>query len=324
MCINVLGLSNESSSKKYNIDEIKQAYRKKVLEVHPDKPSGNNTDFVKVQNAYDFLVGSETNDCSFTDENHENTIKYMNIMFSILKNFSNIMKFVKENFNDDKFEEMKTKFKESNDKNENNYKMRNEKNYKMRNENPNLRLTISVTLNELYVEHGKKITIRYIDKGNIMRKRLIFFPFSNYVPLLVYEGLGDWNTKEECYGDVTITLNILENEDYIINSCINSLDLLRAFSISVSDYYTKFTLTFDHFGETISLTHTPYLDGSEIILEEKGLHGKKYINEGTEDDLKNITRTRGDLYIIFNVDFKSYNPSKYGLDIINEIFPSLL
>jgi len=317
ICINVLGLSKETSSKKYSMDEIKQAYRKKVLEVHPDKPSGNNTDFVKVQNAYDYLIGSDTNDCSFTDENNENTIKYMNIMFSILKNFSNIMKFVKENFNDDKFEDMKTKFKESNDKNENNDKMRNENNDKMNKEN--LHLSISVTLNELYVEHGKKITIRYIDKGNIMRKRLIFFPFSNYVSLLVYEGLGDWNEIGECYGDVTITLNILENQYYIINSCINSLDLLRAFSISVSDYYTKFTLTFDHFGETISLIHTPYLDGSEIILEEKGLHGKK-----NEDDLTKITRTRGDLYIIFNVDFKSYNPSKYGLDVINELFPSLL
>jgi len=308
ICINALGLSNETSSKKYSMDEIKQAYRKKVLEVHPDKPSGNNTDFVKVQKAYDYLIGSETNEFPFTNENNENAIKYMNIMFSIFNNFSNIMKFVKENIKDSKFEEMKTKCKETNENKD-----------KMKQENPNLHLSISVTLNELYVEHGKKITIRYIDKGNIIRKRLIFFPFSNYVTLLVYEGLGDWNMKEECYGDVTITLNILENEDYIINSCINSLDLLRAFYISVSDYYTTFTLTFDHFGETISLTHTPYLDGSEVILEEKGLHGKK-----NENDLKKINRTRGDLYIIFNVDFKSYNPSKYGLNIINEIFPSLL
>ena len=38
--------------------EIKAAYRKRLLESHPDKPGGSDTDFVVVKQAYDTLIGA--------------------------------------------------------------------------------------------------------------------------------------------------------------------------------------------------------------------------------------------------------------------------
>jgi hypothetical protein len=47
----VLGLKRSASD-----EDIKQAFRTKVLEVHPDKPGGSNEEFIKVREAYECLI----------------------------------------------------------------------------------------------------------------------------------------------------------------------------------------------------------------------------------------------------------------------------
>jgi len=39
-----------------NIDDLKKAYRKKALKVHPDKTGGDSSEFLKVKDAYDKLM----------------------------------------------------------------------------------------------------------------------------------------------------------------------------------------------------------------------------------------------------------------------------
>ena len=36
--------------------EIKQAFRRRALEVHPDKPGGSHEEFIKVREAYECLI----------------------------------------------------------------------------------------------------------------------------------------------------------------------------------------------------------------------------------------------------------------------------
>lgn len=47
-CRAILGLADI-----YTLKEAKQAYRKKVLQTHPDRNNGSNTEFLKVNKAYE-------------------------------------------------------------------------------------------------------------------------------------------------------------------------------------------------------------------------------------------------------------------------------
>jgi curved DNA-binding protein CbpA len=65
-CRRILGLAE-----KYTLKEAKQAYRKKVLQTHPDRNQGNNSEFLKVNKAYEVLQGFLAN--GGTTNNHQRT-----------------------------------------------------------------------------------------------------------------------------------------------------------------------------------------------------------------------------------------------------------
>ena len=47
----ILGVDHDAS-----LSEIKQAYREKILETHPDKVGGDGSEFIKIQEAYQCLI----------------------------------------------------------------------------------------------------------------------------------------------------------------------------------------------------------------------------------------------------------------------------
>tara|TARA_R110000824_G_scaffold102604_2_gene244103 strand:- start:54 stop:410 length:357 start_codon:yes stop_codon:yes gene_type:complete len=47
----VLGVDEDSDD-----EDIKKAFRKKALQHHPDKPNGSKEEFIKIREAYEYLI----------------------------------------------------------------------------------------------------------------------------------------------------------------------------------------------------------------------------------------------------------------------------
>ena len=52
-------------SKDTPLDEIKRSFRKRILECHPDKKNGSNTEFIKLKTAYDDVIKWKTASINF-------------------------------------------------------------------------------------------------------------------------------------------------------------------------------------------------------------------------------------------------------------------
>ena len=271
---------NLDPSVPFSDDDVKKAYRKKAFQVHPDKSPQNppNDDFIQVKMARDFLLNDDINE-----------IPSFNLYAEFIeKAIKGIKRFMKE-----KFEEMKT---EDDDKKNDNYKT------------IDIHLKIDITLHELYCDKGKKITYRYLDESGELLLRSIYISCINYEIQRRFIGFGDWDSNTKTYGDLTINMHIDCPKHYVINSCIDKLDLIRSIPISLYDYYYGFKTEINHFNETIKIEHNPHYHGRDIIVEQKGLQGEK---------------SRGDLYLLFEIDFTWCNEDVMCEDSMKKTFPSL-
>ena len=164
-------------------------------------------------------------------------------------------------------------------------------------------------MSELYSEKGKKVTFRYIDNQGGSSVRTVYVSFVDYHLKRTYPGFGDWSANDKSFGDLTIELRIKPEKAYIINTCIDKLDLIRSIPISVHDYYYGFETDLQHFNEVVRIRHNPSTDGVDTVFSQKGLQGK---------------HGRGDLYVLFEVDFKHCVRDKMCKDTISTFFPSLI
>lgn len=307
MAYKILGIDPSVTA---TANEIKKAYKKKALDVHPDKLISSNLEandeFLKVNAAYEFLM--KNNEGSFFTEDNNgrggiDTINYIilickfcnsfrKLFDNIVTNYNQYESFVKRNSNIDR--EMDDEFFDANDH--------------MNQEMYDINVTIDVTLNELYDECGKKIKVKYNDENGERKTHILIIPFVDYQKRRCYKMKGDWNKHNECYGDLYVYLNICELSSYVINDCIDKHDLVYSYDISVYDYYKGFQFEFNHFGEDIGVNHNPFETKSmEIVMHEKGLQGKN---------------KRGDLYVIFNVNMNICN-NDANFNELKTYFPSV-
>jgi len=268
-------------------EDIKRAYRKKALEVHPDKTLETSTDeFTNVQLARDYLL-----------EHGKNQFTLGMCSDLVEKAIYEIKQFMKKQQQETKPDDVDDSSGDDEFFDSNSH------------QTFDVHLVLDVTIHELYSEKGKKITVRYLNEEGCYSVRTIYIAFVDYQIHRVFDGYGDWNLLDGVFGDLIVELNIKHNSNYIINTCIDKLDLIRYNKISISDFYYGFETELTHFNETIKITHNPSLNGADLVLHNKGLQGKIQ---------------RGDLYIIFDVDFKRYDMDKMCKDRLYEFFPSLL
>jgi DnaJ-class molecular chaperone len=294
----ILGLDASVYHTQY---DIKFAFKKIALKVHPDKTAKNDTrEFMKAKLAYDYLKGCTEKgrinpDCDF------NNINYYEILQKLFKVFgSAIATAASDNiFYDNEEDDI---FYDANDDEEHHQQ-----------QSYDIHLKVDVSLNELHSELGKRMKIKYNDENGSTSTRIVIVSFVDYEHKYVYSGYGDWDPKNVRFGDLIMVLSVRDHPDYIINTYIDKHDLIRCFDISVSDYYFGFTKEFDHFGETLTIEHTPYVDGSEKVMYGTGLQSKG---------------KRGDLYIIFKLNMHALRidrvESVSDMTELKNYFPSLI
>lgn len=284
-------------------DEIKRAYKKKALNVHPDKlASKSNEEFLKVNAAYEFLC-KNNNEPLFSGNSNEYSMNYIILFCKFCNVFKNFLNDVMINYNQYDFDLKKNDTKDENESGDIFYDTE-DINYDIY----DITVKIDVTLKDLYNEFGKKVKVKYYTMHNKTDIHTIIIPFIDYEMKRVYHQKGDWNKKLECYGDLYVYLNIVDCNKYVINHYIDKRDLVYSYDISVYDYYNGFEFDFKHFGEDIKICHNPLeKHNSDIVINEKGLQGKN---------------KRGDLYIIFNVNMKMYNQDVKFEDL-KKYFPSM-
>ena len=260
-------------------DEIVKAYRKKALECHPDKTQNTtNNEFTKVSLAKEYLINNKT---ASAEPDTTQMAVLISRMFTSFKTFL-VNKMQEEKFFDP--EPVPTTYI--------------------------IHLELKVSLHELYTEGGKKLTVRYKTKFDEYDTHVIYVSFIDYQMLNLYAGYGDWNPFENKYGDLHVKLDISIPEHFMINNCIDKLDLIRNIHISVYDYYYGFEKTLTHFNDTLCIKHVPAHHGMDISFAKKGLQGKHGY--------------RGDLFILFHVDMTTYDEKHFCKETLQHAFPSLI
>jgi DnaJ-class molecular chaperone len=134
-----------------------------------------------------------------------------------------------------------------------------------------LSFVIDVTIKELYHECGKKLKIKCKGHHNDVIHQTIYISFDPYTLKYTFNGLGDWDSTVSTYGDVVVTLNIVEDNEYSINTILDRYELIRTIEIDLYEYYYGVSMTLDHYGDSIDIKHTPYTDGLDIYVPNFGL-----------------------------------------------------
>uniref|UniRef100_A0A6C0CV37 J domain-containing protein n=1 Tax=viral metagenome TaxID=1070528 RepID=A0A6C0CV37_9ZZZZ len=177
--------------------------------------------------------------------------------------------------------------------------------------NTDIHIHLNVTLKELYFENGKKMKVKYKREDGEMDVHIVFLSFWDYSTQYVFEHKGDWNVFDGVYGNLIVYLDIKDCGPYVINSYIDKYDLIRTMSISISDYYLGIDTMIDHFHEEVPIQFNPLEDNvCSCIIKNKGLR------KGND--------SRGDLYIIFDIDLKHHNPDTIKNINLRDIFPTLV
>ena len=272
-------------------DDIKKAYKKCALRKHPDRNNGNTSDFQDLQTARDFLISSES--LKTHGRNKTFNFNYSNtsiIMFKLLKIC--IIEYLKRKWssNDMKYKGQSYYSDSDSISDDEFYDVEEtcigDKNEIEKQSCSKLKISIEVTVKELYTEHGKKINIKCLGKNGEKITRTIYISFEPYEVCYTYKGIGDWDYKIKDYGDVVVITNVL-NDICFINPVLDSYELVRNIKIDLYEYYYGFKCTLEHYGTNIDLNHIPFSKGMDLYLQNKGLLKK----DGT----------RGGLYIVFTI-----------------------
>lgn len=308
IALTTLGLD---AHKQHTVDDIKRAFRSKALLHHPDKSRSStvhdsSSEFVRISAAYHFLINEKT------DHNNEEILNKYEIFVKITQTFLYLLnKFLHdssplEHQGDDNSDYRGTGhdtdadgansvssddcyYETEEGRVDDNYYDNKEA---AKHHNP-LQVCIDITIDELYLESGKKLKLKIMDENSRIQSRDILIPFVDYRPCMIFHECGDWNNHKKCYDDLVLTLNIASHPNYSIHECMNPFDLIRSFDISVSEYFDDMQFGFNHFGEFLQLRHSPWKDGKDLILKGKGL--------------KKTNSERGDLYVLLNVDLTISN-----------------
>jgi DnaJ-class molecular chaperone len=333
----ILGINNNA-----NKEEIKSAYKSLVLKFHPDKNNNIDAqeNFQKIQLSYQILSDQEKrkkyDQLTNNQKNQiiDNIKKILHDLFNkkilsqiivddniksyLINNqyeelrsyvYNKIYIFLMSKFNIED-DDLTSIFIKSNDnKNEKYYDvMGNASSYETSDfsdthtSEVNLQITINTTLEEIYLDKLKELTIhrhRYINSNYILEEKKLLVPL--YDDKYIFNNEGDQiknKNNDYSYGNVIVKIRC-KKHNFILR--VNDYDLLLFLPISLFEIFNGFKKRIKYFNnEIITLISnnplTEYkFDGNklEIILDNYGI---PYNNNGIKKKGKLI------IYLLLNKD----------------------
>lgn len=316
-----------STSHEYTVDDFKRAYRQKVLRCHPDKTNGCDDDFIRVKEAYEYLITS-------TPDFDHTKFDYTDIdTKAVLRDMAKFFCKVVAEFMHDKQEESKEEEEQENEKEKHEQHKAepqpqstnsqsttsNDECFYDSSTSFEVTLKIKVPLADLYTEEGKRLVYKYKHSDGTLKRQHVYVSFRDYSSRSVFHGKGDWDVSNNEYGDLVVEMRVTHQEPYVIDDCLNRLDLTRMVWMSIGDFYTGFEYTFDHFGESLTVK----VDSPKTIYDCSCVVAGKGLKSRNDCD-------RGDLVILFKVDLSHHktvnsdDDKSAFVNIVKELFPSKL
>jgi DnaJ-class molecular chaperone len=274
--LKVLGLGNKVSKK-----DIRLAYHKLALKYHPDKNAESDLVlFHEIQKSYETLISllpfdNENAEIDVTDQKSE---EYWSEFLSLmLKEMTTFMQ--KQKTQPSKSHQRK-KSHDDNVLHRSNMATDTQVLAKTS-------INIDATIEDLYFGHIKKIKYVYLPWGNLeYLKDEVYISLKGYQHTYIFPSKGDF-VSETSRCDLIINLNILPHDFCYVDTIFNQYDLYIDYHMSLSEYYLRTFLAFEHFKEVIDI---PYYVGKKMhVVHGKGL---PYIKDNVE--------LRGDLYVHFH------------------------
>jgi DnaJ-class molecular chaperone len=291
----LLGVPHDASE-----DDIKKAYRRRVLECHPDK-LGNTGDLSNIQiydinEAFSVLKDAEkrkkydmeimfSNQIFNTSLPVEFTIYITTLLINTLKIIMTFKQQHKEkteghtdeNVTEDKKEDI-SKFK-----------------------GLDIDLVLNVTLEDLYLKRIKKLKVMRYREGK-REFKTIYISLLNYQDKYTFKNEGD-NCDGCRSGDINVSLKIENHDTYILDTLIDKYDLWMECNVSLYEYYYGKKLNLKLLDDTFIEIDIPYFNQRNMVHLEKG-YGLPYYNADSDEELQ------GDLYISFKLVLKELDETK--------------
>jgi len=234
----VLGLKPTCSS-----DEIQTAYRRLAKQYHPDL-GGDESKFHEISEAYDTLK----NPHSRAAFDHKNA-RRQNIKINSENVFDDMFSvFGSAGFHPSKRE------------------------YHKAQRNKNLGITVDLTLEELLFTQEKTISVRHLDGSRHIVNITIPIGVTKGTKIK-YSGLGDFTHKKIPPGDLTVTINILEDNKFVKDNNNLKMD----FTISAWDAIIGTVVNIDTIDKTKLNLSVPAgtQHGTVLKIPKHGLKDKK-------------------------------------------------
>lgn len=269
--------------KKSGIDDIRKAYKKLALIYHPDKPTGDNVRFQKINDAYQFLNDKSKKalyDATIDMDENPDTLNEL---------FSTLLDIFKQQFDIVKERKRKTPTTEN--------PTTKDSTTETRKKVKPIIVKVNVTLDEVHRGDIKKVIVR-VRREEKWQKEKFYVNLIEHKSKYIFSDMGDHMYGEK--GDIEVQVKVLEHDRIKIDNILCQYDLYIEEDITLYEYVYGIDRDIKLFGdETVNVKRNPIIENkSEIlncvhVIEDYGL---PYIMDNTIYN--------GNLYIYFRLVMK--------------------